>query len=70
MNDKGLNLAMEHLALLSEKNNSFNGVVVFCEKANEYVVNDITHDLHFHISDNEDLSDWELDLVKKHKELV
>ena len=70
MKDKGLGLAIEHLRELESRNPDFIGGVIFCKKAKEYVVKDLIHKIHFHIVDNDNVCDWEQDLVNKHKELV
>ena len=60
-----LNQALKHLKGFENKNPSFNGEVVFCKKANEYVVNDISNNIHLHITDNlEDCAYWEKEIFK------
>ena len=61
-----LNQALKHCKELQNRNPSFNGEVIFCKKADEYVVNDISNDIHLHITDYiEEYSDWEQEIFKE-----
>ena len=62
---KSKDVAIKHLVELQKRNPSFNGCVVYCEKAKEWVVNDIKGNIHLHIIGHENLSDWEMELIEK-----
>jgi len=57
--------AKKHYKEIQKINSNFKGEIIFCSKANEYVVNDINNNLHLHISEHlEDLPKWEQEIMR------